>query len=421
MRNGHFIEYSLDSEGKDETCSIISSHQHLPTGGDYFLRPNPNHPTEQNNCSTSAINQLNRINNNLDQIKNDPSYRKNLNPIDSPLLDCNRTENNTTNSIGSGVYLRQTSPNARCGRSNSMISSNGSSSFSKPTVTSTTTTTSSSLSSYMFTNQQQQQQQPPLMQNSFSTKTSTSSFNEMSNNLINDDSFIANIYWPFRNCSEIHIRSEQTAFDVIKLMLTSQIYAPIRLININSNDSVPNLPLPNHATLWAYALRLICRQLNPNEHIWIHHDKNMHEFIHQHQTLFEKGWKIELRIRYVPFNLEELYKNDYHTFKFLYEQILEEYLSLELSSKTLLSNQDLLLELGCYEIFRTHPYLTSQGLEKSSNWEVLENDFHRIFPISYTNSIKVSIFLFFYFVLCSFRFFLFQTAKTFKKINQNQI
>lgn len=378
MRNGHFIEYSLDSEGKDETCSIISSHQHLPTGGDYFLRSNNQLENRQ-------------LNRNLDQLKNDAFYRKNLNPFDSPLslTDCNRIENNTTNSTGNGVYLRQISPNARCLRSNSMISSNGSSSFSKPTVTSTTTTTSSSLSSYIFTNQQQQ---PPLMPNSFSTKTSASSFNEMSNNnLTNEDSFIANIYWPFRNCSEIHIHSEQTAFDVIKLMLTSQIYAPIRLININSNDSVSNLPLPEQATLWAYSLRLICRQLNPNEHIWIHHDKNMHEFIHQHETLFEKGWKLELRIRYVPFNLEELYKNDYHTFKFLYEQILEEYLSLELSSKTLLSNQDLLLELGCYEIFRTHPYLTSQGLEKSSNWEVLENDFHRIFPISYTNSIKVGI------------------------------
>ncbi|KPM06321.1 hypothetical protein QR98_0047950 [Sarcoptes scabiei] len=219
---------------------------------------------------------------------------------------------------------------------------------------------------------------------------SSSILNEMTNQ--NAEIFI-NIYWPVKNRTEIQILNYQTAFDVIKQMLHNQVYAPISMnLKRNRSNSSFNLSRIEENTQYAYALRLICRNSKTNsDQIWIHPIENMMEFLNQNKHLIEKGWKLELRIRYLPSNLEEFYRNDYLSFKFLYEQVLEEFFSLELSTTKLLSNQDLILELGCYEIFRTHPYLTPQGLEKNSNWEALENDFHRIFPISFTNSMKESI------------------------------
>ncbi|OTF80749.1 hypothetical protein BLA29_006698 [Euroglyphus maynei] len=198
----------------------------------------------------------------------------------------------------------------------------------------------------------------------------------------------AKIYWPVKNCTEIEIYPEHTAFDVINYILTSQIYSST---NLNHSSQI------NTSSQWSFAIRLICRNLNQSDHVWIHPSKNMLEFLDQNQMQFEKGYKLELRMRYIPSNLKELYQNDFPGFKFLYNQVLEEFLGLELSTTKLLTNQDLILELGCFEILRSHPYLTPQALEKNSNWDVLENDFHRIFPLSFTNSIKVKKFLFSFF------------------------
>lgn len=412
MRNGNFIEYNLDAESKDESCSIISSHQHLATSGgggystngtDYFpsssLHHNNNIDNDNvNNHSTAAIiNGLNdNRNHNIDFTNSRDSgnlsspkgafYRRNFNSNSNAQQTIFDSKNIIHN------YKRQSSPissqNTNSIKSNSIISSTASSSpfLTKPslmtTVTPTTTNTSSSLSSTsVLTSLKQQQQQ---QQHSFSTKTSYSSSADH-NQLSMECPAYVKIYWPVKNCTEIEIHQEHTAFDVIKHILTSQIYSPTNL-NLSNGHS----PQINTASQWSFALRLICRGLNPNDHIWIHPNKNMLEFLDQNQMQFEKGYKLELRMRYIPTNLEDLYRNDFLSFKFLYNQVLEEFLGLELSSTKLLTNQDLILELGCYEIFRSHPYLTPQALEKNSNWDVLENDFHRIFPLSFTNSIKVT-------------------------------
>lgn len=421
MRNGNFIEYILDSESKDESCSIISSHQHLAMIDDSNCDANSSNLLDQNhnvnksfNNSTNEIKRFERSSlSSSSKFSSPPTSQFELNGCKDGVC-----RDNSKNSSYLNDLKRQSSPISGAIRSNSMLSSTttttaSSSSFStKPSATSATATTaSSSLSSTSVLNQSQQQQSKPseTKSNSLSSmkrrsmSASSSILNEMTNQ--NAEIFI-NIYWPVKNRTEIQILNYQTAFDVIKQMLHNQVYAPISMnLKRNRSNSSFNLSRIEENTQYAYALRLICRNSKTNsDQIWIHPIENMMEFLNQNKHLIEKGWKLELRIRYLPSNLEEFYRNDYLSFKFLYEQVLEEFFSLELSTTKLLSNQDLILELGCYEIFRTHPYLTPQGLEKNSNWEALENDFHRIFPISFTNSMKVK--LFDYCFYCCWIFFL---------------
>ncbi|XP_027204780.2 protein tyrosine kinase 2 Fak [Dermatophagoides pteronyssinus] len=414
MRNGNFIEYNLDSESKDESCSIISSHQHLATSGTYLANgtdylssssrltnDNDNDNVFDNKHLTNAANINDNHSHKIDYINIRYSENLSLSPKSS---SNQRNFNSNAQQItifDSKNYKQQSSPisslNTDSIKSNSMISSTASSSspfLTKPlfmtttvTPTTNTTTTSSSLSSSSVLMSFKQQQQPhhhhhhQHQQHSFSTKTSYSSSNDP-NQLIMECPVYVKIYWPVKNCTEIEIYPEHSAFDVINCILTSQIYSPTNL-NLSTTTTAPS-----SASQWSFALRLICRNLNPNDQIWIHPSKNMLEFLDQNQMQFEKGYKLELRMRYIPSNLEEFYRNDFLSFKFLYNQVLEEFLELELSTTKLLTNQDLILELGSYEIIRSHPYLTPQALEKNSNWDVLENDFHRIFPISFTNSIK---------------------------------
>ena len=122
----------------------------------------------------------------------------------------------------------------------------------------------------------------------------------------------------------------------------------------------------------------------------MHSSQNVQQFIEQNRALLEKGWILELRIRYVPINLQSLVEDDFATFTFFYLQVLEEFLMLELPTNCMLSYQDLIIELGCLELRRCNPFLTPQGLEKSSNFEALEGELHKFLPATFINALKVS-------------------------------
>ena len=184
------------------------------------------------------------------------------------------------------------------------------------------------------------------------------------------------VYLPKRNFIEVAFNANTTASDVILYILSSQFVA-----------SRPNSENVNPASIYPYALKLVCRALNPNDQLWLHTTQNIQHFHHVNSTLMDKGWVMELCIRYIPLDLDNLYQNDPITFNYLYQQILEEFLQLELSNNHLLSNQELIAELGCLELRRVNTYLTPQGLEK--NFDTLESDINIYLPASFVSHVKV--------------------------------
>lgn len=201
------------------------------------------------------------------------------------------------------------------------------------------------------------------------------------------------IYWPVKKISEISFEPHETAFEVINKFLTSQIYTPANQ-NVTSAGGLHHPPNVHRVAgsskyVYTFALRLICRDLNPNEHYWLHPKQNLREYVEHNLSLLEKGWKFELRIRYVPASLENMYQEDFLAFKFLYEQVLQDYLWLDISVKSLCSNQDWIIELACLEIRRINPHLTPQALEKKSNFETIEAEMDKYFPIKLKSLVKV--------------------------------
>lgn len=123
----------------------------------------------------------------------------------------------------------------------------------------------------------------------------------------------------------------------------------------------------------------------------MHPSANVATFLEQYRGLLEKGWTLELRIRYIPASLEKLFEDDFVIFKFLYEQVLDDFLMLDLPTGLAATYQDLIIELGCLELRRLNPYLTPAGLEKSSNFEALEGEIHKFLPASFITTLKVRL------------------------------
>ncbi len=125
------------------------------------------------------------------------------------------------------------------------------------------------------------------------------------------------------------------------------------------------------------------------------------------EAKLRRGWRLELRIRYLPTSLQALAEEDPVSFKYLYDQVLQEFLLLEDGGQCLQAKyQDLIVELGCLELRRSNVFLTPAGLEKSSNFEALEGELGRFLPAAFIASMKVKLMGFFLYYGFYFQFFL---------------
>ncbi|XP_076329625.1 focal adhesion kinase 1-like isoform X4 [Tachypleus tridentatus] len=125
-----------------------------------------------------------------------------------------------------------------------------------------------------------------------------------------------------------------------------------------------------------YGLRL--SHITSEETYWLHVDTTMYQVLEKYQSRHPADqWRYDLRVRYLPQDLREIFEKDRVTFQYFYEQIKNEFLKLEDSV-----DQELALQLCCIEIRRHFKDMTHIALDKKSNFEVLEKDvgLHKFLP-----------------------------------------
>ncbi|XP_056157026.1 protein-tyrosine kinase 2-beta [Lampris incognitus] len=128
---------------------------------------------------------------------------------------------------------------------------------------------------------------------------------------------------------------------------------------------------------------LLLKHLKSSEVHWLHPDLTVPELTQQYeQHHLEAEWRYDLRIRYIPVDFMEKFKEDRTSMLYFYNQVRSDYMQ-HYASKV---SDGMALQLGCLEIRRSY----KDGLEKKSNFELLEKDvgLHLFFPMELINSMK---------------------------------
>ncbi|XP_011312276.1 focal adhesion kinase 1 isoform X2 [Fopius arisanus] len=134
-----------------------------------------------------------------------------------------------------------------------------------------------------------------------------------------------------------------------------------------------------------YAMRL--HHSASGECYWLHQDTTMFQVQEKYERKHPHSeWRYELRIRYLPQNLSELYDKDRVTFYYYYDQVRNDYLNANHSTL----DQDTSVQLCCLEIRYFFKDMPQVALDKKSNLEYLEREvgLHKFLPRSVLNGVK---------------------------------
>ncbi|XP_023276021.1 protein-tyrosine kinase 2-beta-like [Seriola lalandi dorsalis] len=132
---------------------------------------------------------------------------------------------------------------------------------------------------------------------------------------------------------------------------------------------------------------LLLKHLKSSEIHWLHPDLPVPELTQRYeQQHLEAEWRYDLRIRYIPSDFMEKFKNDRTTMLYFYQQVRSDYMQ-QYASKV---SDGMALQLGCLEIRRYFKDMNPNGLEKKSNFELLEKDvgLDLFFPRELIDSMK---------------------------------
>ncbi|XP_074520332.1 protein-tyrosine kinase 2-beta-like [Halichoeres trimaculatus] len=132
---------------------------------------------------------------------------------------------------------------------------------------------------------------------------------------------------------------------------------------------------------------LLLKHLKSSEVHWLHQDLTVSELTQKYeQQHLEAEWRYDLRIRYIPSDFMEKFKDDRTTMLYFYQQVRSDYMQ-QYASKV---SDGMALQLGCLEIRRFYKDMNPNGLEKKSNFELLEKDvgLDLFFPRELINSMK---------------------------------
>ncbi|XP_011489678.1 protein-tyrosine kinase 2-beta isoform X1 [Oryzias latipes] len=126
---------------------------------------------------------------------------------------------------------------------------------------------------------------------------------------------------------------------------------------------------PDVALAGCYGLML--KHLKSEELHWLHPDLTVGEVEKRYESHHvEAEWRYDLRIRYIPVNFLEKFREDRSTFLFFYQQVRSDYMQ-HYATKV---SEGMALQLGCLEIRRFYKDMNAKGLEKKSNFELLEKE-----------------------------------------------
>ncbi|XP_053488123.1 protein-tyrosine kinase 2-beta isoform X2 [Ictalurus furcatus] len=142
---------------------------------------------------------------------------------------------------------------------------------------------------------------------------------------------------------------------------------------------------PNIKFTGCYGLRL--KHLKSDEVHWLHPNLTVGEVEKKYeQQHVEAEWRYDLRIRYIPSDFMEKLKEDKTTMLYFYQQVRSDYMQ-HCASKV---SDGMALQLGCLEIRRFYKDMNANGLEKKSNFELLEKEvgLELFFPQELISSMK---------------------------------
>ncbi|XP_039980688.1 protein tyrosine kinase 2 beta, b isoform X3 [Xiphias gladius] len=142
---------------------------------------------------------------------------------------------------------------------------------------------------------------------------------------------------------------------------------------------------PNIKHTGSYGLLL--KHLKSEEIHWLHPDLTVGEVEQRYESHHvEAEWRYDLRIRYVPVNFLQKFGDDRSTLLYFYQQVRSDYMQHHASTVS----DGMALQLGCLEIRRFYKDMNAKGLEKKSNFELLEKEvgLDLFFPQQLINSMK---------------------------------
>ncbi|XP_020291296.1 focal adhesion kinase 1 isoform X2 [Pseudomyrmex gracilis] len=134
-----------------------------------------------------------------------------------------------------------------------------------------------------------------------------------------------------------------------------------------------------------YAMRL--HHPGSGESYWLHQDTTMYQVQEKYERKHPHcEWRYELRVRYLPQNLNDLYEKDKVTFYYYYDQVRNDYLQANHSAL----DQEVAVQLCCLEIRYFFKDMPQIALDKKSNLEYLEREvgLHKFLPRSVLNGMK---------------------------------
>ncbi|XP_075872961.1 protein-tyrosine kinase 2-beta-like [Nelusetta ayraudi] len=132
---------------------------------------------------------------------------------------------------------------------------------------------------------------------------------------------------------------------------------------------------------------LLLKHLKSSEVHWLHPDLSVCELTQRYeQQHLEAEWRYDLRVRYIPSDFLDKFQEDRTTLLYFYLQVRCDYMH-QYASKV---SDGMALQLGCLEIRRFYKDMNPNGLEKKSNFELLEKDvgLDLFFPRELINSMK---------------------------------
>ncbi|XP_068998127.1 protein tyrosine kinase 2 beta, b isoform X3 [Embiotoca jacksoni] len=168
-------------------------------------------------------------------------------------------------------------------------------------------------------------------------------------------------------------------FKLVKCDSSWQIRAIIRSILVSGRLG-PNI---EHAGCYG----LLLKHLKSEELHWLHPDLTVGEVEQRYESHHvEAEWRYDLRVRYVPVNFLEKFKDDRSTLMYFYQQVRSDYMQHHANKVS----DGMALQLGCLEIRRFYKDMNAKGLEKKSNFELLEKEvgLDLFFPQELINSMK---------------------------------
>jgi len=87
-------------------------------------------------------------------------------------------------------------------------------------------------------------------------------------------------------------------------------------------------------------------------------------------------WRYELRVRYLPKKMSDLWEQDKVTFNYYYDQVRNDYLSADLPTTL---DHEVAVQLGCLHMRYYFSNLSNMSLEKKVNLEYLEREVRTLF------------------------------------------